>query len=303
MYCGLMGVELPENWNFYLAFAFFRLAVVLQGRHRGSLAGEEPHQARAQPWALPELPPCSSTAWSCLLLVLWDLSFPGRTEQRPELGARSCVLQMELSDLPAQHQPLPRAHREVVRAVCLHTAGVAWEPLSELNLMLFSHPLERSFPASCWAGPEEGTRCCLGCDYVTQALPNKCPVLLSPGRPAPADSSPKDAEFVAELAWDFAIKEGFRVFESLPPTKLLARHSSTWAGQGPFLSRSYSTWARPGAAPVPTVPLVTAPSSLLGMAQGLCCKMENLGIQWGFLSSHSRGTPCPLPELQVRHLC
>ncbi|NXY37356.1 ACD10 dehydrogenase, partial [Pomatorhinus ruficollis] len=90
MYCGLMGVERPENWNFYLAFAFFRLAVMLQGRHRGSLAGEEPQQA-------------------------------------------SC------------------------------------------------------------------------------------------------DSSPKDAELVAELAWDFAIKEGFRVFESLPPTKLLARHSSPWA--------------------------------------------------------------------------
>ncbi|NXN78684.1 ACD10 dehydrogenase, partial [Bombycilla garrulus] len=88
MYCGLMGVELPENWNFYLAFAFFRLAVMLQGRHRGSLAG----------------------------------------------------------------------------------------------------------------------------------------------RPAPDDSSPKDAEFVAELAWDFAIKEGFRVFERLPPTKLLARHCSSWAG-------------------------------------------------------------------------
>ncbi|NWW60899.1 ACD10 dehydrogenase, partial [Ifrita kowaldi] len=91
MYCGHMGVERPENWNFYLAFAFFRLAVMLQGRLHGSLAGEEPSQA-------------------------------------------SC------------------------------------------------------------------------------------------------DSSPKDAEFVAELAWDFAIKEGFRVFENLPPTKLLARHSSTWAG-------------------------------------------------------------------------
>ncbi|NXP36948.1 ACD10 dehydrogenase, partial [Leiothrix lutea] len=47
---------------------------------------------------------------------------------------------------------------------------------------------------------------------------------------ADQECSPKDAEFVAELAWDFAIKEGFRVFESLPPTKLLARHSSTWAG-------------------------------------------------------------------------
>lgn len=62
MYCGYMGVELPENWNFYLAFAFFRLAVVLQGRHRGSVAGEEPNQGTA---IGTELPPCSSTAWSC----------------------------------------------------------------------------------------------------------------------------------------------------------------------------------------------------------------------------------------------
>ncbi|NXA71040.1 ACD10 dehydrogenase, partial [Mohoua ochrocephala] len=88
MYCGHVGVERPENWNFYLAFALFRLAVMLQGHHHGSLAG----------------------------------------------------------------------------------------------------------------------------------------------RPAPGDSSSKDAEFVAELAWDFAIKEGFRVFENFSPTKLLARHSSTWAG-------------------------------------------------------------------------
>uniref|UniRef100_A0A8C5UL88 Aminoglycoside phosphotransferase domain-containing protein n=1 Tax=Malurus cyaneus samueli TaxID=2593467 RepID=A0A8C5UL88_9PASS len=124
MYCGHMGAELPENWDFYLAFAFFRLAVMLQGRHQRSLAG----------------------------------------------------------------------------------------------------------------------------------------------RPAPGESSPKDAEFVAELAWEFAIKEGFRVFESLTPTKLLARHSSTWAGRGPFLSRSYRTWARPGAATVPKVPLVTPHTRLLGMS-------------------------------------
>lgn len=112
MYCGHMGVERPENWNFYLAFAFFRLAVMLQGRHRGSLAGEEPNQVscaltRAHPGAQSCLP-APATGLSCLLLVLWGLSFPGRTEQRPKLGAQSCVLQMELSDLPAQHQPLPR---------------------------------------------------------------------------------------------------------------------------------------------------------------------------------------------------
>ncbi|NXM65471.1 ACD10 dehydrogenase, partial [Serilophus lunatus] len=88
MYCRHMGVELPESWNFYMAFAFFRLAVKLQGQHQHRVAG----------------------------------------------------------------------------------------------------------------------------------------------RPVPGDSSPEDAELVAELAWEFAIKEGFRVFESLPSTKLLARHSSTWAG-------------------------------------------------------------------------
>ncbi|KFO84936.1 Acyl-CoA dehydrogenase family member 10, partial [Buceros rhinoceros silvestris] len=87
MYCGHRGAERPQNWNFYMAFAFFRLAATLQGLHKRSLAG----------------------------------------------------------------------------------------------------------------------------------------------RPAPAESSPKDTEFVANLAWDFAIKEGFRVFDSLPTTKLPARCYSTWA--------------------------------------------------------------------------
>ncbi|XP_010149894.1 PREDICTED: acyl-CoA dehydrogenase family member 10, partial [Eurypyga helias] len=82
MYCGHMGVERPENWNFYMAFAFFRLAATLQGLYKGSLAGE---------------------------------------------------------------------------------------------------------------------------------------------------NSPEDAEFVANLAWEFAIKEGFRVFDSRPTTKPLARRYSTWA--------------------------------------------------------------------------
>ncbi|NXX14426.1 ACD10 dehydrogenase, partial [Podargus strigoides] len=92
MYCDHMGVERPENWNFYMAFAFFRLAAMLQGLHKRSLAGEEP-------------------------LAL----------------------------------------------------------------------------------------------------------------PAPGESSLENVEFVADLAWEFATKEGFRVFDSLPTTKPLARHYSTWA--------------------------------------------------------------------------
>ncbi|NXC14264.1 ACD10 dehydrogenase, partial [Corythaeola cristata] len=89
MYCDHMRVERPENWNFYMAFAFFRLAAVLQGLCKRSPAGEEPNHA--------------------------------------------------------------------------------------------------------------------------------------------GESSPEDAEFVADLAWEFAIKEGFRVFDSLPTTKPLARRYSTWA--------------------------------------------------------------------------
>lgn len=135
MYCGHMGVERPENWNFYLAFAFFRLAVMLQGRLRGSLAGEEPSQASCALHSHGHRA-ASLLQHSWLLFVLWGLFFPGRTEQRPKLGAQSCVLQMELSDLPTQHQPCQGTRRELVRAlgaVWLHTSGVALEPLSELN--------------------------------------------------------------------------------------------------------------------------------------------------------------------------
>lgn len=54
MYCDHMGMELPENWNFYMAFAFFRLAAVLQALHKRSLAGEEPN--RGSPAQNPRAP-------------------------------------------------------------------------------------------------------------------------------------------------------------------------------------------------------------------------------------------------------
>ncbi|XP_054028765.1 acyl-CoA dehydrogenase family member 10 [Dryobates pubescens] len=120
------------------------------------------------------------------------------------------------------------------------------------------------------------------------------------GRPAPSENSKEDAQLVAELAWEFAVKEGFRVFDSLPTATSLARRYSTWARPGPFLSRSYSTWPRPGEAPVLKVPLVTAPTSLLGMALGLSCKLEKiLAIQWSFLISKPRWAPHPLLGLKV----
>ncbi|KFU90236.1 Acyl-CoA dehydrogenase family member 10, partial [Chaetura pelagica] len=47
--------------------------------------------------------------------------------------------------------------------------------------------------------------------------------------PAPGEGSREDVEFVADLAWEFAIKEGFRVFDSLPTRKPLTRRYSTWS--------------------------------------------------------------------------
>ncbi|KAM9259876.1 LOW QUALITY PROTEIN: acyl-CoA dehydrogenase family member 10 [Cariama cristata] len=119
------------------------------------------------------------------------------------------------------------------------------------------------------------------------------------GRPAPGESSREDAEFMADLAREFAIKEEFRVLDSLPTTKPLAGRYSTWARRGLFLSRSCGTWPPPGTAPVPNVLLATPPTSLLGMAQGLHCRLEKVtGIQWGSLISQPR-TPHPLLELQA----
>jgi aminoglycoside phosphotransferase (APT) family kinase protein len=38
-YCQLRGIASIENWNFYLAFSFFRLAAIAQGVKRRALGG------------------------------------------------------------------------------------------------------------------------------------------------------------------------------------------------------------------------------------------------------------------------
>ncbi|XP_025970314.2 acyl-CoA dehydrogenase family member 10 isoform X3 [Dromaius novaehollandiae] len=157
MYWDHMGIERPENWNFYMAFAFFRLAVMLQGVHRSSLAGHV--------------------------------------------------------------------------------------------------------------------------------------------RPAPGESCQEHAAFVADLAWDFAVKEGFRVFNSLPTTKPFVRPYSTWARLGPFLTRSYVTQPHPGAAHLLKVPLVVPPTGLLGTALGLHCKLERVtDVQRGHQIFRHKWTPHSLLE-------
>ena len=38
-FCDALGIAIPEHWNFYLAFNFFRLAAIIQGVYRRSLGG------------------------------------------------------------------------------------------------------------------------------------------------------------------------------------------------------------------------------------------------------------------------
>ncbi|XP_059843933.1 acyl-CoA dehydrogenase family member 11 isoform X3 [Hypanus sabinus] len=40
LYCDNMGINPIENWNFYMAFSFFRVAVIIQGIHKRSLQGQ-----------------------------------------------------------------------------------------------------------------------------------------------------------------------------------------------------------------------------------------------------------------------
>uniref|UniRef100_A0A663MLJ6 Aminoglycoside phosphotransferase domain-containing protein n=1 Tax=Athene cunicularia TaxID=194338 RepID=A0A663MLJ6_ATHCN len=204
MYCDHMGTEHPENWNFYMAFAFFRLAAMLQGLYRHSLAGEGPN-----------------------LLSLFC------TGPQPE---RSCS-----------------------------STGVG-------RVLGLSR------------GVQTGSTCCRGQPQVTAAR------RMQSSWPTWAGSLPSKKDSVCSTA--------------SPPQS--PWHDVTVPGPGEgrsFLSRSCAAWPRPGAAPVPKVPTVIPPTSLLGMAQGLYCKLEKIvALQWGFLISQPRWTPRPPLEAKVRHL-
>ncbi len=56
-YCERRGLDGIENWNFYLAFSFFRLAAILQGVYKRSLDGNasNPEKARLYGEAVPIL--------------------------------------------------------------------------------------------------------------------------------------------------------------------------------------------------------------------------------------------------------
>ncbi len=56
-YCSRRGIKQPENWPFYLAFSFFRLAAILEGVVRRALDGNasNPQTARSYAAAIPLL--------------------------------------------------------------------------------------------------------------------------------------------------------------------------------------------------------------------------------------------------------
>uniref|UniRef100_A0A8C0DHX1 Aminoglycoside phosphotransferase domain-containing protein n=1 Tax=Balaenoptera musculus TaxID=9771 RepID=A0A8C0DHX1_BALMU len=61
MYCLHMGIRPTENWNFYMAFSFFRIAAILQGVYKRSLTGHASLATAEQTGKLTEF--MSNLAW------------------------------------------------------------------------------------------------------------------------------------------------------------------------------------------------------------------------------------------------
>lgn len=124
-----------------------------------------------------------------------------------------------------------------------------------------------------------------------------------------AESIGKQAEFMASLAWDFATREGFRVFKGLSATKEPSpRLFSTWVAQRPFPSRSYST----GWNPASKSHLIVSPDGLPSRVQELYHKLRRFmdvhiypteQLLRDYQASQSRWTPHPLiEELKASHM-
>ncbi|KAJ8779333.1 hypothetical protein J1605_012795 [Eschrichtius robustus] len=61
MYCLHTGIRPTENWNFYMAFSFFRIAAILQGVYKRSLTGRASSATAEQTGKLTEF--MSNLAW------------------------------------------------------------------------------------------------------------------------------------------------------------------------------------------------------------------------------------------------
>ncbi|XP_054852904.1 acyl-CoA dehydrogenase family member 10 [Eublepharis macularius] len=116
---------------------------------------------------------------------------------------------------------------------------------------------------------------------------------------ATAESSGRQAELMANLGWDFATKEGFRIFKGLSAPKPLSKPFSTQAGPSPFPRRSYATGPCSGSH------LVISPEGLPSRVRELHHKLEKFmdahiypaeQVLRDHQASQSRWTPHPLIE-------
>ncbi|KAJ7309822.1 hypothetical protein JRQ81_007892 [Phrynocephalus forsythii] len=115
-----------------------------------------------------------------------------------------------------------------------------------------------------------------------------------------AGSSGKQAEFMANLAWDFATKEGFRIFRDSPVSRPPTRTFGTWAGPREQRRRDYSTQVAAAGSH-----LVLSPGGLPPRVQDLYRKLERFlrdhiypaeQLLRDHQASSERWTPHPLIE-------
>ncbi|XP_016779745.3 acyl-CoA dehydrogenase family member 10 isoform X10 [Pan troglodytes] len=124
-----------------------------------------------------------------------------------------------------------------------------------------------------------------------------------------AEQTGKLTEFVSNLAWDFAVKEGFRVFKEMPFTNPLTRSYHTWARPQsqwcPTGSRSYSSVPEASPAHTSRGGLVISPESLSPPVRELYHRLKHFMEQRVYpaepeLQSHqasaARWSPSPLIE-------
>ncbi|XP_066465906.1 acyl-CoA dehydrogenase family member 10 isoform X2 [Tiliqua scincoides] len=118
---------------------------------------------------------------------------------------------------------------------------------------------------------------------------------------ATAESSGKQAEFMANLAWDFATKEGFRVFKELPTSGAPTRTFSTWANP----SRSYAVGPGSTLTDSDKSHLIVSPEGLSSRVRELYHKLKEFmdahiypaeQVLRDHQASQSRWTPHPLTE-------
>nr|KAF6311522.1 acyl-CoA dehydrogenase family member 10 [Pipistrellus kuhlii] len=140
-------------------------------------------------------------------------------------------------------------------------------------------------------------------------IPSPGKVAAGQASSATAEQSGKMTEFISNLAWEFAVKEGFRIFKEMPAAKPLTRSYHTWAGPRSLSStpgtRSYTPLPEPSSAHAPKGALVISPEGLSPPVRELYQRLERFMDQYVYpaepelqrhQASAERWTPSPLVE-------